>query len=47
MEEKPVTLILSLGKEPNKITPTIYGQQVAGQSSLLVVVAHSDQRYAN
>ena len=38
---------MSLGKALNRIPPSSWGRQVAGPSSLPVVVAQSDERHAN
>ena len=48
MENKPVSLlVVSLGKALNGMPPFSCGRQVAGPSSLPVVVAQSDERHAN
>ena len=40
-------LVVSLGKALNEMPPPSYGRQVAGPSSLPVVVAQFDKRHAN
>ena len=40
-------VVVSLGKARNGMPPSSCGKQVAGLSSLPVVVAQSDERYAN
>ena len=48
MENKPASLlVVSLGNTFNGIPPFLCGRQVAGPSSLFVVVAQSNQRLAN
>ena len=40
-------LVVFLGKALNEMPPSLCGRQMAGPSSLLVVVAQSDKRHAN
>ena len=48
VENKPANLlVVSLGKALNGTPPSSCGRQVVGPSSLPVVVAQSDERYAN
>ena len=39
-------LVVCLDKTPKKMPPSLYGKQMAGPMSLLIVVAHSTQRLA-
>ena len=41
------SLVVSLGKALNGMPPSSCGRRVVGPSSLLVVVAQSDERHAN
>ena len=48
VESKPASLlVVFLGKTFNGMPPSLCGRQVAGRSSLTVVVAQSDERHAN
>ena len=48
VENKPASLlVVSLGKALNGMPPSLCGRQMVGPSSLPVVVALSDERYAN
>ena len=48
VENKPASLlVVSLGKALNGMPPSLCGRQMVGPSSLLVVVAQSDERHAN
>ena len=48
VENKQASLLaVSLGKALNGMPPSSYGRQVAGPSSLPIVVAQSDERRAN
>ena len=48
MENKPASLlVVSLGKTLNGMPPSSCGRQVAGPSSLPVVVPQSNERHAN
>ena len=47
VENKPENLLVSLSKTLNGMPPSFRGKQVAGPSSLSVVVAQSDERQAN
>ena len=47
VENKPASLlVMSLGKALNGMPPSSCGRQVAGPSSLPVVVAQSDEKHA-
>ena len=48
MENKPASLVvISLSKALNRMPPSSCGRQVAGPSSLSVVVAQCDKRHSN
>ena len=47
VENKPASLLVSLGKAPNWMPPSSCGRQVAGPINLPVVVAQSDERLVN
>ena len=48
VENKPASLlVVSLGKALNGMPPSSRGRQMAGPSSLSVVVTQSDERHAN
>ena len=48
MENKPASLlVVSLGEALNGMPLSSCGRQVAGPSSLPIVVAQSDERHAN
>ena len=48
VENKPASLlVVSLGKALNGMPPSLCGRQMVGPSSLPVMVAKSDERYAN
>ena len=48
VENKPASsLVVSLGKALNGMPPSLCGRQMVGPSSLPVVVAQFDERYAN
>ena len=48
VENRPACLpVVFLGKALNGMPPSLCGRQVAGTSSLTIVVAQSDQRHEN
>ena len=47
VENKPASLLVSLGKALNGMPPSLCGRQMVGPRSLPVVVAQSDERPAN
>ena len=47
VENKPASLLVSLGKALNGMPPSLCGRQMVGPRSLPVVVVQSDERHAN